>query len=149
MDHEALAEIGLDAIDRSNVSHSRLLAWIRQHDAFAETAPTHPRVTSREAALNCMTCHSTKDRHQGYFGGDCASCHGTALWAIEEFRHPSPNSVECVQCHQAPPSHRMMHFTMVSRSVAQRADARVDQCFVCHQTTSWNDIRNVGWYKHH
>jgi len=27
--------------------------------------------------------------------------------------------------------------------------ARVDQCLLCHQTTSWNDIRGVGWYKHH
>ncbi len=151
MDHAALADIGLEAIRRrpANPSDSRLLAWIRQHEAAAEVAPTHPRVTSTEAALNCVTCHSTKDRHQGYFGGDCASCHRTASWTIAESLHPSPRSVECVQCHQPPPSHLMMHFTMVSRSVAKRPGARVDQCFLCHQTTSWNDIWQVGWYKHH
>lgn len=22
-------------------------------------------------------------------------------------------------------------------------------CRACHQTTSWNDIKGVGWYKHH
>ncbi|SRR6266496_630610 len=27
--------------------------------------------------------------------------------------------------------------------------ARVDQYFECHNTTSWNDIVNVGFYKHH
>jgi hypothetical protein len=43
------------------------------------------------------------------------------------------------------PSHYMLHFLMVSRSVAQEPDARVDQCFACHQTTSWNDIRQTGW----
>jgi len=151
MNHAALADIGLAAVRRKpdNPSNSRLLAWIRQHETAAEVAPTHPGVTSTEAALNCVTCHSTKDRHQGYFGGDCASCHQTASWSIAEFQHPSSRSVECVQCHQPPPSHQMMHFTMVSRSVAKRPDARVDQCFLCHQTTSWNDIRQVGWYKHH
>lgn len=151
MDHGALAEIGLDVVrkDTGNPSHSRLLAWIRQHERGTEAFPTHPEVSSTEAALDCASCHSTKDRHQGYFGRDCASCHRTSAWTIPDFQHPSPRSVECVQCHQPPPSHYMMHFTIVSRSVAKQPDARVDQCFVCHQTTSWNDIRGVSWYKHH
>jgi hypothetical protein len=25
----------------------------------------------------------------------------------------------------------------------------VDQCFECHNTTGWNDIIDVGFYKHH
>jgi hypothetical protein len=151
MDHVALAEIGLEVVrsNRDNPSNSRLLAWIRQHERGTETVATHPEVTSTEAALNCASCHSTKDRHQGYFGGDCASCHRTSAWTITEFQHPSPRSVECVQCHQPPPSHNMMHFVMVSRVVAKAPDARVDQCFLCHQTTSWNDIQRAGWYKHH
>lgn len=151
MDHAALAEIGLEVVrrDRDELSNGRLLVWIRQHEIAAESAPTHPRVTSEEAALDCAACHSTKDRHQGYFGADCASCHATSSWTIGEFRHPAARSVECLQCHQAPPSHFMMHFEMVSRPVAGEHDARVDQCFRCHQTTSWNDIRGAGWYKHH
>jgi hypothetical protein len=151
MNHVALADIGLEVVrrNRENPTNRRLLAWMRQHERAAETRPTHPRVTSTEAALECATCHSTKDRHQKLFGQDCALCHGTGSWTIPEFRHPAPRSVQCVQCHQAPPSHYMMHFTMVSQRVAQQPDARVDQCFACHQTTSWNDIRGVGWYKHH
>lgn len=27
--------------------------------------------------------------------------------------------------------------------------ARVEQCYLCHQTDARNDIRGVGWYKHH
>ena len=151
MDHVALAAIGFNVVRKNaeNPSNSRLLAWVRQHERGTETAPTHPEVTSIEAALDCASCHSIKDRHQGYFGGDCASCHRTVAWTIPQFQHPSPRSVECVQCHQPPPSHYMMHFTMVSRSVAKQPDARVDQCFLCHQTTAWNDIRGAGWYKHH
>lgn len=150
MNHEALAEIGLEMVrsQAENPSNRRLLAWLRGHRA-AGTDPAHPRVSSTEVALDCDACHATKDVHQDLFGDDCAACHGTAAWTIAEFRHPSPSSVECVQCHQAPPSHYMMHFNMVSQVVARAPDARVDQCFRCHQTTSWNDIRGVGWYKHH
>ncbi len=150
MDHGALADIGLEIVrgDAGNVSNRRLLAWIRQHES-AGSDPAHPRLTPTEAALDCATCHGTKDRHQQLFGRDCGSCHATAAWAIQEFRHPSPRSVDCVQCHQAPPSHYMEHFRMVSQPVAGEPDARVDQCYRCHQTTSWNDIRRVGWYKHH
>lgn len=151
MDHVMLAEVGLDVVRQNadNPSNSRLLTWIRQHERGREATPTHPEVTSTEAALDCASCHSAKDRHQGYFGGDCASCHRTSTWTIAQFQHPSPRSVECVQCHQAPPSHNMMHFAMVSRPVAKQPEARVDQCFLCHQTTSWNDIQRAGWYKHH
>ena len=151
MDHVVLANIGLETVrrDDENPSNRRLLAWLRQHESSGATDPTHPRVTSTEAALNCATCHSTKDRHQKLFGEDCASCHATASWTIADFTHPSPRSTDCVQCHQAPPSHYMEHFRMVSQAVARVPDARVDQCFRCHQTTSWNDIKDVGWYKHH
>lgn len=150
MDHVTLASLGLETLrrDAENPSNRRLLAWLRQHDAAAGES-THPRVTPAEATLNCASCHSTTDRHQKLFGEDCASCHATAAWTIAEFRHPSPRSTDCVQCHRAPPSHYMMHFQMVSQAVARVPDARVDQCFRCHQTTSWNDIKGVGWYKHH
>jgi hypothetical protein len=54
-----------------------------------------------------------------------------------------------VEDMRPPPSHTMMHFQMVSAKVARQPAARVYQCFLCHQTTSWNDIKGVGWYKHH
>jgi hypothetical protein len=38
---------------------------------------------------------------------------------------------------------------MISMTVAGQPHARVEQCFLCHQTTAWNDIKRVGWYKHH
>jgi hypothetical protein len=33
--------------------------------------------------------------------------------------------------------------------VARKPHAKVEQCYLCHQTTAWNDIKGVGWYKHH
>lgn len=99
--------------------------------------------------LDCFTCHSKQDRHRGFFGKECQSCHQTMNWRVSGYRHPSPTSRQCAQCHQAPPSHYMEHFRMVSMKVAGREHANVNQCYLCHRTTAWNDIEGVGWYKHH
>lgn len=102
-----------------------------------------------ESMLNCVSCHATKDRHQGLLGADCAQCHATSQWTIAGFVHPSVSSTECAQCHKPPPSHNMMHFSMMSAPLARQPNARVNQCYLCHQTTSWNDIRGVGRVKVH
>ncbi len=149
MDHAALAKIGLrqldsDAADSENQAlRQELLMW-----AEHRVAP-HRGITATEATLHCWSCHANDDRHFKLFGQDCAQCHATDRWNLPEYRHPSSSSMDCAQCHQAPPSHYMMHFKMISARVAGKPHARVDQCFQCHQTTSWNDIKNAGWYKHH
>jgi hypothetical protein len=153
MDHDALVRIALRRRrwdERGRAEAEQLASWINQSDRTGGPASRwNPHLTSREAALDCAACHGTKDRHFRYFGSDCAECHGTAAWTIPEFRHPSPRNTECAQCHKPPPSHTMMHFQMVSARVARQPTARVDQCFLCHQTTAWNDIKGVGFYKHH
>jgi hypothetical protein len=157
MDHDALIRIALrprqsDGCGTAEAERLReqLVSWIKQSDRTGGPASReNTHLTSREAALDCAACHGTKDRHFQYFGRDCAECHRTMAWTIPEFRHPSPRNTECAQCHQPPPSHSMEHFHMVSAKVARQPTARVDQCFLCHQTTSWNDIKGVGWYKHH
>jgi hypothetical protein len=111
--------------------------------------PGHSAVTPAEATLDCASCHSNKDPHRGLMGTDCVQCHRTSEWTIPEFRHPSPTSVSCAQCHQAPPSHYMMHFKVVCQAVARQPNAQVNQCYACHQTDDWNDIKGVGWYMHH
>lgn len=65
------------------------------------------------------------------------------------FVHPSARATECAQCHQEPPSHIMMHFSMMAAPFAGQRNAGVKQCFLCHQSTSWNDIKGVDWFKHH
>lgn len=163
MDHATLARLGLrqleasgsasDARDRADLQH-----WIRQHPSADSPTPRHPLVSPIEMTLDCRTCHATAEPHTGLFGQECASCHATTEWTIAAFTHPSSGSFDCAQCHQAPPSHYMEHFAMVSKPVAGQTDAQVaqccgptqvNQCYRCHQTTSWNDIKGVGWYKHH
>ncbi|MBB3222091.1 cytochrome c3 family protein [Pseudoduganella umbonata] len=111
--------------------------------------PSHPRPIASEANLNCASCHATVDRHQGMLGTNCVQCHATTQWTVAQFRHPSVNSTACAQCHKPPPSHNMMHFSMMSARIAGQPNAKVNQCYLCHQTTSWNDIKGVGWKKIH
>ncbi len=152
MDHVALAQIGLRQMQHSSVPQEKtsadFVAWLVSGARGAPPSAT-PQLQPEEAQLNCATCHQTKDRHMGLLGNDCAQCHATAKWTIPEFRHPSPVSQSCAQCHQAPPSHYMMHFKMISMKIARVEKADVSQCFLCHQTTAWNDIKGVGYYKHH
>ena len=151
MDHAALARIAFKQIKsepkRAGEDLAQIKRWIAETAAAPQPALAHLR--PEEGLLNCATCHQTKDRHRGLFGNDCAQCHATANWTIAEYRHPSAASQSCAQCHQAPPSHYMMHFQMISMKVACQPNAKVNQCFLCHQTTSWNDIKGVGFYKHH
>ena len=95
----------------------------------------------------CVGCHV--DRHQSVLGERCTECHGVETWRIAGFRHPSPNSRLCVECHQAPPSHFMMHFAMVDQALTGQRDAAVSQCWRCHTTDHWTNIVGVGLYKHH
>jgi hypothetical protein len=149
MDHAALARIGLRQLDTDDVDSERRALREQLVAGTSGSTPPNSRITADEAILNCATCHSNDDRHFTLFGRDCAKCHGTDRWTVPEFRHPSSSSTDCAQCHQAPPSHYMEHFRMVSMTVAVQPHAQVNQCYLCHQTTAWNDIRGVGWYKHH
>lgn len=156
MDHNAVARIGRRQLEQNASAGSEadaLVEWLRHvGDGAATPTPSdfvHPSLTTAERTLNCATCHQNDDRHFGLFGTDCSACHQTAKWSLPEFRHPAASSKQCAQCHQAPPSHYMMHFNMISMKVAGVEHADVSQCFLCHQTTSWNDIKRVGFYKHH
>lgn len=113
------------------------------------TTMDHAALDKDSRRLDCVSCHATKDPHRERLGTDCANCHALEQWSVPAFQHPSPRSTACASCHLEPPSHRMGHFRMVSQRVAKQPRATVEQCYACHQTTSWNDIVGVGWYKHH
>ena len=156
MRHEEFSEICLRQLELNPNSGSEerqvavlIRRWFKQPSSTETATSTHSGLTPAEALLSCVACHANKDRHQGFFGTDCAACHGSVAWTIAYFRHPPSSSQSCAQCHQAPPSHYMMHFKMISMSIAGMTKAEVNQCFLCHQTTAWNDIKGVGLYKHH
>lgn len=100
-----------------------------------------------DPGVGCAECHF--DKHQEFFGTECAECHSVTSWRVAGYRHPSPRSQDCAQCHKGPPSHYMMHFQMVDQAFTGIKDATVEQCWRCHTTDHWNNIKGIGYYKHH
>ena len=153
MNHAAFADIILRDLNRlPKVDEgSILLAHLKTHrpEALSVDATLSNGMTYKETLLDCAGCHMTTDPHVQVFGNDCSTCHATNTWAIVGFRHPLPSSIDCGQCHLAPLSHYKEHFAMMSKPVAGVSDAEPEQCYLCHQTTSWNDIRGIGIYDHH
>lgn len=159
MDHSRLAQLGqeqLKAVGSGGAPPGETQAPTPGASAAGMSPPgaramlaDHSRLKADESMLDCASCHTSKDRHQGLLGTDCVQCHATTQWTIAKFVHPSASSTECAQCHLPPPSHNMMHFSMMSAPLARQPKAKVNECFMCHQTTAWNDIKGVGRVKHH
>lgn len=150
MDHVELARIGARTLANASRSDPESAAILKSLATWFRTrGPNQLDASSAREALNCAGCHDRRDPHFMRFGSDCAQCHLFESWMVPGYQHPSSRSKECVQCHQPPPSHSMEHFSMMSQKVAGKEHARVDQCFECHNTTGWNDIIDVGFYKHH
>ena len=163
MDHAVLATVGHSRaaeaaagsppVGRASFRHAvtQLQALLDGSgaDLVGGSLAPRPLRAATQATLDCAGCHANRDAHQTLFGRDCAGCHNVVAWTLPAYVHPSPRSQDCVQCHQAPPSHYMMHFEMMDRTIAGQSNARVEQCFLCHQTDAWNNIRGVGWRKMH
>lgn len=155
MNHNAFVSIGMRQLGKKTVRNQEDKELFELVEHFLEMSQNknslfvNPHLSKEELTLQCATCHQNQDVHFSLFGKNCSNCHETSRWNIPEFVHPSPRSMDCAQCHQAPPSHYMRHFKMISQTVARKPHARIDQCFICHQTTSWTDIKGIGTYKHH
>lgn len=153
MDHDLLAVLARsfpDKITSSTASEYLVANTLKELEQHVKIHPSNnPLLSEQESLLDCASCHANDDRHFKLFGTDCADCHGTSQWPISGYRHPSPRSTDCSQCHQAPPSHYKPHYKMMSQKIAGKPNAAVEQCYQCHQKTSWSDIKQLGLYKHH
>ncbi len=142
MDHAALSRIGFRQLAGSGEEVVNQSAGLARYLNAG-------RASSSQSRLNCTACHANEDPHSGQFGLSCVACHDTERWSIAAFRHPSPRSRDCAQCHGGPPCHRTIHFREVCAPAAGKPNAKVNECYSCHQSTAWNDIKGVGWYKSH
>ncbi len=150
MDHVVLAQVGARTLARAAGRDPDSDATLRSLDTWLKIKdPGQLNSSTALKSLNCAGCHDRRDPHFKRFGSDCAQCHVFNSWSVALYQHPSSESKNCVQCHQPPPSHFMEHFSMISQTIAHKEHAKVDECFECHNTTSWNDIVDVGFYKHH
>jgi hypothetical protein len=150
MDHLELAKVGAQTLARASRNDADSAATLVSLEVwFRIRSLDQLDSSSAREALNCAGCHDRRDPHVKRFGSDCAQCHALESWTVSGYQHPSAESRQCVQCHAPPPSHFMEHFSMISQKIAGKEHARLDECFECHNTTSWNDIFGVGFYKHH
>ena len=150
MDHEWLADLTVRELSQNgDWANSPLAMRIHVTELHADSLLGNRELSAEAYSLDCASCHRFEEPHFGYMGSDCVQCHELQRWTIDAFQHPSASSTECVQCHQPPPSHMMEHFKMLSQPVAREPHAPVEACFQCHQSTSWNDIKKIGFYKHH
>lgn len=148
MDHSVLTAVGVNAAHAGALPGQPAAEPIVEVRHFLAGLTGHGPTTDT-AALNCASCHSFRDKHLGLFGQQCADCHAVETWKIAGYLHPSAKSQECNQCHQAPPSHYMMHFEMMDKGITGQTNARVEQCYACHLTSSFNELKGVGWVKMH
>lgn len=145
MDHGALVTAGAagrpDQAERSSLAAlERLL-----DEAGTALGPPGAALPAKQAErLDCAACHGAQDPHRGRFGASCQSCHTTENWAVAGWQHPSPRSTDCAQCHQPPPSHAAGHFLGTAQRVAIRRPARIEQCYLCHQTNNFSSFRAAG-----
>ncbi len=145
MDHGALVAAG--AAGRPEPAERGSLAALERllEDAGTALGPRGTALPRKQAErLDCAACHGAQDPHRGRFGASCQSCHTTENWAVAGWQHPSPRSTDCAQCHQSPPSHAAGHFLGTAQRVAIRRPARIEQCYLCHQTNSFSSFRAAG-----
>jgi nitrate/TMAO reductase-like tetraheme cytochrome c subunit len=69
-------------------------------------AATGSAVQYHPLAKDCVSCH--KDPHLGQVGAQCETCHATAAFAVENYKHQglrqffagSHGKLECIACHK-------------------------------------------------
>ncbi len=144
MDHAALARIGLTELRNGDDSAARERARLLESVRSKSTLLSNPGLSSQEQLLDCASCHQVQDVHKGNFGQNCALCHGTKKWSVADYVHPSPLSRQCAQCHTASPCHFMESCLVMMRQMAGGEGALLEQCYLCHKTTSWYDFRKAA-----
>lgn len=115
----------------------------------AKISMSRPYVTKKEAALNCITCHSSEDVHHGYFGPDCTVCHSTTKWHVPNYRHPLEGTKNCGECHVAPLNHYTRMFLSACQHQFGYFVSDVSYCYACHTVNDWDYLKNVGWFTLH
>ena len=94
----------------------------------------------------CFACHAAKDKHNGQFGKDCASCHNTSGWKNVTFDHSTTafpltgahTTALCTACHvngvyKGTPKDCFSCHASKDKHMGQFGT----NCGSCHNTSSW------------
>ena len=99
---------------------------------------------------DCVSCHASKDVHQGQFGTDCASCHAPSDWknvtAFDHGRTAFPLNgmhvnIQCKSCHV---NNVYKGIPKDCYSCHAAKDVHLGQfgtvCSACHNTSGWKNV---------
>lgn len=100
------------------------------------------------ARPECVSCHRADDAHEGRFGSDCASCHGTVDWPSATFDHQGVahfaldgghRGVPCASCHLAGVAASSAPRECVGCHAKDdvHAEALGKACDTCHVVARW------------
>lgn len=107
------------------------------------SAMDHGRLRPETA---CAACHFDRIRRDSGAPARPATGRRRGRWPGTAIPRPVRGSASSAT---SPPSHLMMHFEMMDRMVTGQRDATVDQCYRCHTTDHWNNVKGLGFVKHH
>lgn len=114
----------------------------------------HPTNAFKDAKLECVSCHESKDVHQGGLGRRCADCHNPTDWAFWLFDHDnqtrfaldgSHRTLACRSCHRSGLTHGTPPDDCNSchRSDDIHAGEFGSACEQCHVTSSFGVIQRI------
>ena len=100
----------------------------------------------RKTPLDCYSCHTKDDKHEGQQGKSCETCHSDRDWKTTRFDHAETKfpltgkhvSVKCEKCHE---SSRYKDASSACFSCHKAEDKHKyrfgEKCETCHNTRAW------------
>lgn len=119
--------------------------------AKVKCATCHVSNKYKGVPTTCVGCHKKDDKHKGFLGDRCDSCHGVKTWR-STFNHDSDTTyalrgkhrtAKCESCHTAPPAR--LKLPSQCNSCHKADDKHLGtlgtQCGDCHTERKWTDSK--------
>jgi hypothetical protein len=130
----------------ASIDHSKFAFKLTGAHASVTCQKCHTGGNPKNTPTTCYACHASKDKHNGMYGTNCASCHVTSAWSKTSVDHSKfafkltggHASVACSRCHTSGPAKD----TSTVCASCHTKPASHDQffggaCSSCHTTKAW------------
>ncbi len=138
---------------KTRFDHARSIFPLTGGHLAVKCNACHKSLKFKDAAKECIGCHTKEDVHKGRLGAACADCHNTRDWRAWDFDHDKRTSflldgahkkLECVACHtragkKIPPLAKACIACHEKDDVHAEAFGKL--CDRCHVTSTFKEIR--------
>jgi len=137
---------------KTNFDHSTTRFTLRGKHEDVSCSTCHPGERYKDIGIQCQSCHTINDVHEGSHGPACQDCHSEKKWSETLFDHDEDtdfhlrgehNSLECDACHKRSPEQESPGKLCIDCHQADDAHTgrNGEQCSDCHGESSWSEIR--------